>query len=235
MAPNLADLAVRSAHTLRAFGQRIPVGGGVLAQSLSGVVSDRQTMITGASQGIGRATALQIGRAGGTVILVARTRAKLEEVAREIEALGGTAHVHPCDLSDTDDVERMADEVIDEHGLVDILVNNAGRSIRRSVHNSYDRFHDYQRTMQLNYFAPVKLILKLLPIMRAEKSRAHHQHLDDRPADEHAAVQRLPRLEGRPRRVQPLDRSRGDRRWRPLHDRVHAARAHPDDRADEAL
>ena len=127
-------------------------------------------MITGASSGIGKAAALEIGKAGGTVLLVARTQEKLDEVRRQIEALGGTAYVHRCDLTDTDDIDRMAAEVLDQHGRVDILVNNAGRSIRRSVSNSYDRFHDYQRTMQLNYFAPVKLILNLLPVMRERES-----------------------------------------------------------------
>ncbi len=170
MGSNLGDLAIQGAQTLRAFGQRIPAAGGMLAQSLSSTVTDRSVLITGASQGIGKATALQLGRARGTVLLVARTQGKLEEVAREIEALGGTAYVHPCDLSNVEDVERLADEVLDRHGTVEILVNNAGRSIRRSVHRSYDRFHDYERTMQLNYFAPVKLILKLLPVMRAAGS-----------------------------------------------------------------
>jgi short-subunit dehydrogenase len=126
-------------------------------------------LITGASSGIGRAAALKIADAGGNVLLVSRTRETLEEVKAEIEDGGGTAHVHPCDLSDTDDIDRMADEVLDRHGNVDILVNNAGKSIRRSVALSYDRFHDYQRTMQLNYFGPVKLMLKLLPRMRQRK------------------------------------------------------------------
>jgi short-subunit dehydrogenase len=66
----------------------------------------------------------------------------------------------------------MAQEVLAQHGHVDILVNNAGKSIRRSVDRSYDRFHDYQRTMALNYFAPVKLILDLLPVMR-ERGSGH--------------------------------------------------------------
>jgi short-subunit dehydrogenase len=164
--PNIADLAWQGVKTLRAFGQRIPAAGEMIAHSLPGAVRDRNVLITGASQGIGRATALEIGRAGGTVLLVARTEEKLSEVAREVQALGGKAYVHPCDLTDIDDIARMADEVLEQHGQVDILVNNAGRSIRRSVSRSYDRFHDYQRTMQLNYFAPVKLILKLLPLMR---------------------------------------------------------------------
>jgi short-subunit dehydrogenase len=172
VAPDLTDLAVSGGKTLRAFGKRIPGAGGILAQSLPGVVKGRIVLITGASSGIGEATALQVGRAGGTVLLVARTRDKLEGVAAEVEDAGGTGHVHPCDLSEPDDVDRMAREVLDQHGQVDVLVNNAGKSIRRSVNRSYDRFHDYQRTMQLNYFAPVKLILDLLPVMR-ERGSGH--------------------------------------------------------------
>jgi NAD(P)-dependent dehydrogenase (short-subunit alcohol dehydrogenase family) len=139
------------------------------AANLDAAVRGRVVMITGASSGIGRAAALKIAEAGGSVLLVSRTRETLEDVRSEIEAQGGAAYVHPCDLSDTDDIDRMADEVLAEHGHVDILVNNAGKSIRRSVALSYDRFHDYQRTMQLNYFGPVKLMLKLLPRMRERK------------------------------------------------------------------
>ncbi len=139
------------------------------AANLDAAVRGRVVMITGASSGIGRAAALKIAEAGGSVLLVSRTRETLEEVQSEIEERGGAAHVHPCDLSDTDDIDRMADEVLAKHGHVDILVNNAGKSIRRSVALSYDRFHDYQRTMQLNYFGPVKLMLKLLPRMRERK------------------------------------------------------------------
>jgi short-subunit dehydrogenase len=168
--PNPIDLAFSGAKTLRAFGQRIPGAGGVLARSLSDAATGRTVMITGSSSGIGKAAALQIGKAGGTVLLVARTEEKLEEVRRQIELMGGTAFVHPCDLSDLDDIDRMAAEVLEQHGRVDVLVNNAGKSIRRSVNRAYDRFHDYQRTMQLNYFAPVKLILDLLPAMREQGS-----------------------------------------------------------------
>jgi short-subunit dehydrogenase len=170
MPPGITDIAGTGLRTARAFGRRIPGAGGVLAPSLNEAVKDRTVMITGASSGIGRAAALQIARAHGELLLVARTKDKLDEVAREIEALGGTAHVHPCDLSDMDDIDRMANEVLTAYGNVDILVNNAGRSIRRSVARSYDRFHDYQRTMQINYFGAVKLILDLLPSMRANKS-----------------------------------------------------------------
>jgi short-subunit dehydrogenase len=162
------------ARTARALSRRIPVAGDVLAPSLPDAVRGRTVMITGASSGIGRATALKIGAAGGTVLLVARTRETLEEVAAEIAALGGggQAFVHPCDLSDLDDVARMATEVLAQHGPPDVLVNNAGRSIRRSIRRSYDRMHDFERTMQLNYFGAVKLILGLLPGMR-ERGSGH--------------------------------------------------------------
>ncbi len=168
--PNPVDLALRGAQTVRAFGQRIPGAGSVLARSLEDAVKGRTVMITGASSGIGKAAALEIGRAKGTVLLVARSADKLEEVGREVEALGGSAFVHRADLTDFDDIDRMANEALEMHGSVDILVNNAGKSIRRSVSRAYDRFHDYQRTMQLNYFASVKLILDLLPVMREQGS-----------------------------------------------------------------
>ena len=168
--PSITDLARTGVRTARAFGSRIPGAGGLLAQSLEDAVKDRVVMITGASSGIGKSASIELGKAGGTVLLVARSEDKLVEVRRQIELVGGTAYVHMCDLSDIDDIDRMASEVLDEHGQVDVLVNNAGKSIRRSVDRAYDRFHDYQRTMQLNYFGPVKLILDLLPVMRARET-----------------------------------------------------------------
>jgi thioester reductase-like protein len=138
--------------------------------SLEKAVRGRVVMVTGASSGIGKSAAMKIADAGGIVLLVARTPEKLEATKEQIEAGGGTAYIHPCDLSDLDDLDRMADEVLAQHGHVDVLVNNAGRSIRRSVALSYDRFHDYERTIQLNYFGALKLILRLLPAMRERKS-----------------------------------------------------------------
>ena len=139
-------------------------------RSLSAAVRGKVVLVTGASSGIGKATAVKVADAGATVLLVARSVEKLEETKAEIEAAGGTAHIHRCDMSDVEDVERMAEEALAYHGQVDVLVNNAGRSIRRSVGLSYDRFHDYERTMQVNYFGPVRLILALLPSMRARGS-----------------------------------------------------------------
>ena len=139
-------------------------------RTLSAAVRGKVVLITGASSGIGKATAVKVADAGATVLLVARSVDKLEEAKREIETAGGVAHIHRCDMSDMEDVERMAEEVLAYHGQVDILVNNAGRSIRRSVKLSYERFHDYERTMQINYFGALKLILALLPSMQARKS-----------------------------------------------------------------
>ena len=139
-------------------------------RSLSGAIGGKVVMITGASSGIGKAAAIKAAAAGATVLLVARSPEKLEETKAEIEEAGGSAHIHRADLSDLEDLDRMAAEVLDEHGRVDILVNNAGRSIRRSIENSYDRFHDFERTMQLNYFGSLRLILNLLPAMRKRSS-----------------------------------------------------------------
>ena len=135
-------------------------------------VRGRIVMVTGASSGIGEAVAKKLAARGATVLLVARSEETLNLVRKEIAEAGGTAHVHPANLSDLDDVDRLIGEVLGAHGRVDILVNNAGMSIRRSVSLSYDRLHDYQRTMQLNYFGAVRLVLGLLPGMR-ERGDGH--------------------------------------------------------------
>jgi short-subunit dehydrogenase len=135
-------------------------------------VRGRTVLITGASSGIGREAALKIGAAGAKVLLVARTREKLEEVGWAISQGGGSAVVLPCDLNDLADIDRLLATVLGEHGVPSVLVNNAGRSIRRSVRNSYDRFHDFERTMQLNYFGALRLTLGLLPGMR-ERGSGH--------------------------------------------------------------
>ncbi|WP_235900539.1 SDR family NAD(P)-dependent oxidoreductase [Lolliginicoccus suaedae] len=130
-------------------------------------LNDRRIVITGASSGIGAAAAHQIAANGGTVLLVARSLDKLLEVKQSIETDGGTAFAYPCDITDGDAVDRLIDQIVHDHGTIDMLVNNAGRSIRRSVALSHDRFHDFERTMSLNYFAAIRLILGLLPHMKA--------------------------------------------------------------------
>jgi NAD(P)-dependent dehydrogenase (short-subunit alcohol dehydrogenase family) len=133
-------------------------------------LAGKVVLITGASSGIGFITAKKVAAAGAKVLLVARTREKLEETKKIIEKAGGEAHVYPCDLSNMEAIDAMADAVLNDFGHVDVLVNNAGRSIRRAVIESLDRFHDFERTMQLNYFGSVRLILKLLPSMAHRKA-----------------------------------------------------------------
>jgi NAD(P)-dependent dehydrogenase (short-subunit alcohol dehydrogenase family) len=141
-------------------------------QTLKEALEGKHVMITGASSGIGRATALKVAAAGGVPLLVARNVERLEEVRAEIVAAGGTAYVYAADLSDMDSIDRLVERVLAAHSSVDMLVNNAGRSIRRSIALSYDRFHDFERTMQINYFGAVKLIIGLLPHMR-ERGSGH--------------------------------------------------------------
>src|SRR3954452_17918887 len=145
-------------------------------RSFEGAVNGRTVVITGASSGIGRAAALKIAAAGGIPILVARTQEKLDEAKAEIERHGGTAYVYSCDLSDFDAVDELVERLLSDHARIDMLVNNAGRSIRRSVALSYDRFHDYERTIRLNYLSPVKLMLLLLPHMR-DQGGGHVVHV----------------------------------------------------------
>jgi NAD(P)-dependent dehydrogenase (short-subunit alcohol dehydrogenase family) len=141
-------------------------------RSFEGAVNGRTVVITGASSGIGRAAAIKIAAAGGIPILVARSLDKLEDAKAEIERAGGTAYVYSCDLSDYDAIENLVERLRSDHAAIDVLVNNAGRSIRRSVALSYDRFHDFERTVGLNYLSPVKLMLGLLPSMR-ERGSGH--------------------------------------------------------------
>jgi NAD(P)-dependent dehydrogenase (short-subunit alcohol dehydrogenase family) len=136
------------------------------AHNIRRVAGDKVIVITGASSGIGRAVASALAASGATMVGVARGIEKLEEMKAEVEALGGTVQLRPTDLSDPAACKQMLEGVIEEHGRVDVLINNAGRSIRRSVMDSLDRFHDFERTMQLNYFGAIALIMATLPSMK---------------------------------------------------------------------
>ena len=132
----------------------------------------KYVVITGASSGIGQVTALKVAQCGGIPVLVARGKDKLEETRATIEWRGGEAHVFPCDLSDLDAIDTLCKEMTAELPAIDFVVNNAGRSIRRSIKLSHDRFHDFERTMQLNYFGAIRLVMGLIPTMRKQK-RGH--------------------------------------------------------------
>ena len=130
-----------------------------------GMLAGRTVAVTGASSGIGREVALAVARKGGVPLLLARRVAELEAVRDEIVAAGGQASVYSVDLTEPESINACVKQMLADHDAVDMLVNNAGRSIRRSIKLSYDRFHDFERTMQLNYYGPVRLVLALLPHM----------------------------------------------------------------------
>ena len=132
-------------------------------------VNGKTIIVTGASSGIGLTVSKYLAQAGAHVLLLARTKDKLDEVKAEIEAEGGKASVFPCDLNDMESIDAVSKEILASVDHIDILINNAGRSIRRAVHESVDRFHDFERTMQLNYFGAVRLVLNLLPHMMQRK------------------------------------------------------------------
>lgn len=141
-------------------------------RTLRGTVEDKICVVTGATSGIGLATAKQLSAAGAVVCIAARTKETLDEVKYELETAGGNVHAYQCDFSNMEDCDRFVAAVLADHGHVDYLVNNAGRSIRRSINLSFDRFHDFERTMQLNYFGSLRLIMGFLPSM-LERKRGH--------------------------------------------------------------
>jgi NAD(P)-dependent dehydrogenase (short-subunit alcohol dehydrogenase family) len=156
--------------TPRAFLRRRVLGPVVgLFADLPSPLAGRTVLVTGASSGIGEATARAVAARGAHALLVARRAAELERVRAEIEAAGGVATAYTCDLTDPEFTDALVSRLLAEHGAVDMLVNNAGRSIRRSLEYSYDRMHDFERTMAINYFGPVRLILGLLPAMREQR------------------------------------------------------------------
>ena len=134
-----------------------------LDRSLAGAVRGKVVLITGGSSGIGLAAAERCVGAGATVLIVGRDPEKLEAARTQLAAHGGSVRTYACDIADYAACDAFAKQVLAEHGGVDVLVNNAGRSIRRSIDLSYDRFHDFERTMQLNYFAVVRLTMALMP------------------------------------------------------------------------
>jgi NAD(P)-dependent dehydrogenase (short-subunit alcohol dehydrogenase family) len=141
-------------------------------RSLRGHVAGKVVVVTGGSSGIGEATAAMMGAAGARVAIIARDKDKLADAVNLINEDGGEAHAFSADLSDMEACDAVVREVFEKMGAIDVLVNNAGRSIRRGISSSYDRFHDYERTMQLNYFGSLRMIMNVLPMM--EKRRKGH-------------------------------------------------------------
>ncbi|MDT5255512.1 MAG: hypothetical protein QOD10_592 [Mycobacterium sp.] len=133
---------------------------------LRGALFGKTVMVTGASYGIGEATARKMAAAGATVLVVARSAERLDDLAAAINAGGGRAVAYPTDLADEAAVSALTKQVTEDHGPLDVVVSNAGKSLRRSLHHQYDRPHDFQRTIDINYLGPIWLLLGLLPAMR---------------------------------------------------------------------
>lgn len=133
---------------------------------LRGAVSGKTALVTGASYGIGEATARRLAAAGATVLVVARSADRLDDLAASINAGGGQAVAYPTDLTDEAAVSALTKQINEDHGPLDVVVSNAGKSLRRSLHQQYDRPHDFQRTIDVNYLGPIWLLLGLLPAMR---------------------------------------------------------------------
>lgn len=140
--------------------------------TLRGQVAGKVVLVTGGSSGIGLAAAHKLAEAGAVTIICGRDEDKLAEAKKEVQARGFDLITYQADVADMADCDRFVQLLIADHGGVDILVNNAGRSIRRAIESSYDRFHDFERTMQLNYFGCLRLTMGLLPTMIAQK-RGH--------------------------------------------------------------
>jgi NAD(P)-dependent dehydrogenase (short-subunit alcohol dehydrogenase family) len=141
-------------------------------RSLRGQVAGKVVLITGASSGIGKATAWKLAESGAHVVTIARDKELLDEVVTEFAAAGLKLHAYVGDLADMASADAITQQILAEHGMVDILINNAGRSIRRAIENSFERFHDFERTMQLNYFGSLKVSMAVLPKM-IEQKRGH--------------------------------------------------------------
>ncbi len=141
-------------------------------RSLRGTVGGKVVLITGGSSGIGLAAAYKFAEAGAITIICGRDQDKLDEACKDAKAKGYAFVAYSADIADMADCDRFLKELTDNHGSVDFLINNAGRSIRRAIEASYDRFHNYERTMQLNYFGCLRVTMGLLPGM-AVKRKGH--------------------------------------------------------------
>ena len=174
LARNTATVQV-STHALSPIPARAPKAApsrSAKTDALRKAVRNKVVVVTGASSGIGEDCAIKLAAAGAIVILAARTPKKLRNTVSRIEDQGGRAFAYACDISDLADCDRFCKTVLEQHGHVDILINNAGRSIRRSVAASFDRFHDFERTMQLNFFGALRLIFGFSPTM-LQRKRGH--------------------------------------------------------------
>lgn len=131
-------------------------------------LQNKTIIITGASSGIGEEAAKQLARLGASVCLIARRHEELQRVQRQIQDQGGEAWIYAADLTNDEQTKEAVDNILHDHAKVDVLINNAAHSIRRPITQALERVHDYERTMQINYIAPIRLTLSLLPHFLAQ-------------------------------------------------------------------
>jgi NAD(P)-dependent dehydrogenase (short-subunit alcohol dehydrogenase family) len=138
-------------------------------RSLRGTVGGKVVLITGGSSGIGLAAAHKLAEAGAITLICGREQDKLNAACAEATAKGYAFIAYAVDIAEPAACEAFVQQVMAQHGGVDFLINNAGRSIRRAIESSYERFHDYERTMQLNYFGSLRVTTGFLPGMVAKR------------------------------------------------------------------
>ncbi len=166
--PNLHDYAWR----LWDYWERHLDPALFIDRSLKGTVSGKVVLITGGSSGIGLSAACRFAEAGAITVICARGEKQLAEAKKVIEEAGGKGakvFTYQVDIVNETDCAAFVKKMEDNHGGVDFLINNAGRSIRRAIEASYDRFHDFERTMALNYFGALRITMGLLPGMVAKR------------------------------------------------------------------
>lgn len=140
-------------------------------RKLSNKLNNKSVLITGATFGIGEKLAYLLSKTGANLILAARTAEKLEIIQNDIEKMGGSVIVIPCDLSKSDEVNNLIEKLSKIENGIDLIISNAGKSIKRPVFDSLERFHDFTRTMDINFFGPVKLILSMIPALEKRKGK----------------------------------------------------------------
>lgn len=138
-------------------------------EKLANAVYGKTIVITGASSGIGEQVAKLLANFHVHMILVARRGEKLQEMKRELETRAAKVSIFWADLRDSAEMDGFLAFLLQQPDGIDIVVSNAGISIRRPIMDSLDRYHDFTRTMAINYFAPVKLLLAIIPQLKQKK------------------------------------------------------------------
>lgn len=140
-------------------------------KKLECTLKGKTVLITGASSGIGEQLAYMLEDVDVHLILVARREEKLLAIKREIEKRAAKVSIFPADLRNNEEMEKLLEFIHKLPDGLDLIVSNAGISIRRSIKDSLSRYHDFTRTMAINYFAPVQLLLSTIPLLKKNQGQ----------------------------------------------------------------